>query len=242
MLAVRMHYGDKSRIRGGKVRRRKMEKIEMKNEKTLNQIIQESAKSDAWQADERFTVFAQPDKEFYLAQKAFFVHKYQVLRAIYKHLKPMSVVELGVCAGSGVNAMLSVLGNDVVYHGYDQWEHLMPSEVNGVLTYWDRYGKVQEIFEAYGFENFNLVRTNTRDIESLPQVEFVYVDAAHDYRNCYRDCLLAIGANPKWIYVDDMVGPDVKLATEDFCKDYKDRIATIDMIDQVSGGCLITLK
>lgn len=210
--------------------------------KSLNQIIQESAKADNWQAEERFTVFAQPDKDFYFAQRAFFVHKYQVLHAIVKHFQPKSIVELGVCAGAGANAMLSALGFKCEYHGYDQWEHLMPSEVNGVLTYWDRYGTIQEIFKENNFETYTLNRTNTRDIKKLPKVDFVLVDAAHDYRNQYRDCVLALKANPKWIYIDDMIGPDVKQAANDFLNDYKEIIESHEKIDQVSEGCLVTMK
>ena len=213
----------------------------MKNEKTLNQIIQESAKADQWEAEERFTVFAQPDKAFYLPQKLFYIHKYQVLHALVKYLKPKSIVELGVCAGSGTNAMLSALDWECEYHGYDQWEHLPPNEIDGKLIYWDRFAIVNEIFKANNFKNFKLIRTNTRDIEELPKADFVLVDAAHDYRNQYRDCVLALNAEPRWIYVDDLIGPDVSLAVEDFVKDYSSCIESVEEIEQINKGCLITL-
>ena len=214
----------------------------VKNMKSLNQIIQESAKADKWQAEERFTVFAQPDKAFYLPQKLFYIHKYQVLRALVKHLKPKSIVELGVCAGSGANAMLSALDFKCEYYGYDQWEHLPPNEIDGDLVYWDRFAIVNEIFKENNFETYTLTRTNTRDIEDLPQVDFVLVDCAHDYRNQYRDCVLALKANPKWIYVDDIIVPEAALAVKDFQKDFKHLIHSVDKIEQINGGCLITMK
>ena len=87
-----------------------------------------------------------------------------------------------------------------------------------------------------------MTRTNTRDIEYLPQVDFVLVDAAHDYRNQYRDCVLALKANPKWIYVDDIIGPEAALAVKDFQKDFNHLIHSVDKIEQINGGCLITMK
>jgi len=87
-----------------------------------------------------------------------------------------------------------------------------------------------------------LIRTNTRDIEDLPQVDFVLVDCAHDYRNQYRDCVLALKANPKWIYVDDIIVPEAALAVKDFQKDFKHLIHSVDKIEQINGGCLITMK
>lgn len=210
--------------------------------KSLNQIIQESAKADNWVAEEKYTVFAQPDKHFYLSQKLFYIHKYQVLRAIVKHLKPKIIMELGVCAGSGANAMLSGVGFNSEYYGYDRWDHLMPTEQDGELTYWDRYQIVMDIFTQNNFKTFTLTRIDTRDIEELPHSEFVLVDAAHDYRNQYRDCVLALKAKPKWIYVDDTAGPEVRLAVDDFTKDFGRMFESVDEIEHINGGCLITMK
>jgi len=52
----------------------------------------------------------------------------------------------------------------------------------------------------------------------------------------------SLKANPKWIYVDDIIGPETALAVKDFQKDFNHLIHSVDKIEQINGGCLITIK
>ena len=210
--------------------------------KKINDQIQDKAYTTKWEPETQFSVFAQPDKDFYLSQEAFFIHKYKVLHCLTSILQPKSIVELGVCGGSGADALLSGVDYKASYHGFDRWEHLPPYEEDGQVKHWDRYGIVKKLFKARAFTNYKLTQTETRDIDELPYADLIVVDAAHDYRNCYWDLRLAIAAKPRWIYVDDQTGTDVPLATKDFIKEFKDQIEGFEEIEQVNGGCLIWLK
>ena len=210
--------------------------------KKINEQIQNIVYGLEWEPQEKYSVFAQPDKDFYLSQEAFFIHKYKVLYCLTSILKPQSIVELGVCAGSGADALLSGVDYKASYHGFDRWEQLPPYEDEGQIKHWDRYGIVFQLFKERKFSDFKLTRAEARDLTCLPHAELIVVDAAHDYRNCFLDLRLAIKAEPKWIYVDDQVGPDVPLATQDFIQEFKPMIATHEEIEQVNGGLLITLK
>lgn len=209
---------------------------------TLNDTIQKSVAADRWQQEIKFSVFVQPDKDFYLSQAQGFVHKYQVLRALAKHLKPKSIIELGVLAGAGAEALLSGVDFKATYHGFDWFEETAPYMENGEWKKWDRHQICLDIFKARNFEDFKITKTDLRDIDEIPTAEFVVVDAAHDYRNCYWDLRLAMTAKPKHIYIDDFINEDLKLAVKDFVKEFKDRIKSVDEIEHISGGCLITLK
>lgn len=207
----------------------------------LNQKIQSIANNDKWSQEIRFSVFVQPDKDFYLNQAQGFVHKYKVLKAISETLKPKSIIELGVLAGAGADALLEGVGYKATYHGFDMWEPASPYVENGQWKEWDRYQICKDLFKERKFKDYELTKTNTRDISELPKADFVVVDAAHDYRNCYWDLRLAITANPKHIYVDDFVNTELQQATKDFTKEFKERVKSIDEIEHLSGGCLITL-
>ena len=47
--------------------------------KKINDQIQDKAYTTKWEPETQFSVFAQPDKDFYLSQEAFFIHKNKVL-------------------------------------------------------------------------------------------------------------------------------------------------------------------
>ncbi|MBT6053802.1 MAG: hypothetical protein HOH16_00055 [Planctomycetaceae bacterium] len=209
---------------------------------TLNDSIQELVSKDTWEPEHNFSVFVQPDKAFYLQNEKGFIHKYKCLKSLLSVIKPESIIELGVLSGSGADAMLTGLDYKASYHGFDMWEETGIYIEDGVAKNWDRYGICKELFRVRKFTDYELTKTNLRDIYEIPKAEFVVVDAAHDYRNCYWDLRLAMTSKPKNIYVDDYVTPEIRLAVIDFAAEFKTDIAAVNEIEHINGGCLITFE
>tara|TARA_S200002703_G_scaffold141462_1_gene133358 strand:+ start:501 stop:1133 length:633 start_codon:yes stop_codon:yes gene_type:complete len=209
---------------------------------TLNEKIQQEADLSDWMPEIKYSVFAQPDKEFYYEHEQGFIRKYKVFRAISKILKPKKIIELGTCAGSSADAYLDAVNWKVFYHGYDLWDTPAPYTENGELKKWDTFAICKDLFAARKYTNYKLNKTDTRDLRLLPSSDFVAVDAAHDYRNAYQDLILAYTARPKYMLVDDTVGYEVRQAVEDWTHVNADKVESVDYIEHINGACIITLK
>lgn len=209
---------------------------------TFNEKIQQEANASDWIPETKYSVFAQPDKDFYYQQEKAFIHKYKVFRAISKVLQPKSITELGTCAGSSADAYLDGVGWKAFYNGYDAWWDAAPYYVDGVKQDWNRHSICKSLFCDRGFKNYKLFKKDLRTLRKVEKADLAIVDAMHDYRNCYQDLNLALTASPKHILVDDSIGECIIEATNDWCADHNKMILARDEIMHVTGAHLITLK
>jgi len=209
---------------------------------TLNYKIQAEADLSDWMPEIKYSVFNQPDKDFYYSKESCFLRKYKVFRAITKVLNPASIIELGTCAGSAADAYLSGVQYKSFYTGYDSWPMAAPFYEKGIKKDWDRHSLCESLFADRNFKEYKLIKKDLRLLRKIEKAEFVAVDALHDYRNCYQDLNLALTARPKHILVDDSKGEDVNNSIFDWCKDNRKFVKTCDEIEHINGACVITLN
>ena len=193
-----------------------------------------------WGPHPLFSVFTQYDQEYYLAQAEPFLHKYKCFYAVSKTIAPKKIIELGACAGASADAYLSA-APEAEYLGID---------VFGVNTRhddqsrWDPYQIARQLFESRGFRNCQLLKTDLRQLSSLPrQADFVVVDAAHDFDNAYGDLKLALTAKPEFIFVDDSDDENgAKPAIDKFLQEDMNGLVDYTVhIDYIGGGLVIKL-
>lgn len=194
-----------------------------------------------WEPHPQFSVFTQYDQEYYLAQAQPFLHKYKCFYAVSKTISPKKIIELGTCAGASADAYLSAAPG-AEYIGID---------VFGVNTRhddqspWDPYEIAHQLFESRGFRNYQLLKTDLRQLSSLPaRADFVVVDAAHDFDNAYADLKLALTADPEFIFVDDSDDENgAKPAIDKFLlQDIEGLVDYTVHISYIGGGLVIRLK
>lgn len=205
-----------------------------------------------WEPHPRYSVFTQFDKEYYLERRAAFLHKYRCFYAVSKTVSPRSVIELGVCAGSGADAYLSATPR-AHYTGIDTFGEPFTEDDDSpwkILrrdddTPWKPYDITRRLLEERGFKSFDLVKANLRHLEKLPHAaDLVVVDAAHDFDNEYADLRLALTAHPAFIFVDDADDEtQARPAVEKFLReDLEDRVKYTLPLDYIGGGLIIRVK
>ena len=192
----------------------------------------------SWTQDEQYSVFAQPDKSYYLDQRERFEHKYRTFRAVSMVLRPKVIVELGTHCGSGADAYLSGVDYGAHYIGYDSFGVV---EVDGFGVY-DPQKRCRDMFRARGYDDFNLITCDLRDVRTTPKADLFCVDAGHDYRNAYQDLLLALRSGSRWIHADDYCGNELRLAIRDITMNYADHFSGMAEIDQFSGSLLLEVR
>lgn len=212
----------------------------------FQRLFSQNLKKCTWKPHHQYSVFTQYDQDFYLKKKKSFLHKYKCFYAVSKTIAPRKIVELGTHAGSGADAYMSA-APDAEYVGIDQFEdgvlHDVVHQVNG--TPWQPQQIARQLFEARGFKNYELIKTDLRSMETLPFLsDFVVVDAAHDFDNQYADLKLALTAKPAFIFVDDAddgfgVVPAIKKFLDD---DLEGQVDYFCGISYIGGGLVIRLK
>jgi hypothetical protein len=194
-----------------------------------------------WEPHPVYSVFTQYDQEYYLERKEVFLHKYRCFYAVSKTIQPKKILEMGTSAGSSADAYLSATPT-ASYVGFDSFG----VDFNRVRQeVWDPYEVATKLFALRGFNNYELIRGDLRNLERLScKSDFVVVDAGHDFDNQYADLKLALTAKPRFIFIDDAEGEDgVKLAVEYFLNnDINDRVDYAVDIDYQGGGLVIKLK
>lgn len=203
--------------------------------------FQENLAGCDWQPHPKYSVFTQYDASFYLRSKGEFLHKYRCFWAVSRTIRPKRLIELGTNAGSGADAYLSA-SPDVEYVGIDQFPEGARDEATGEP--WQPYLVADTLLRARGF-SFHLVKANLRELRALPSpADMVVVDAAHDFDNEYADLLLALSANPDWIFVDDVIDPkNAGAAIARFLeRDVDDRLEFTVPVPYIGGGLVIRLK
>lgn len=194
-----------------------------------------------WQPHPLFSVFTQYDREYYLRLKNDFTHKYRCFYALSKTIAPGSIIELGTSAGSSADAYLSAAPG-AKYTGIDVFAEAARSDDQPP---WSPCEIAKRLFADRGFEQWQLLRANLRELARLPSnADLVVVDAAHDFDNEYADLQLALTANPRFIFVDDSDDEKcAKPAIEKFVqKDLRDRIEYTYHVPYIDGGLVIKLK
>jgi hypothetical protein len=189
-----------------------------------------------WTPHSLYSVFNQPDKDFYLGSKDGFIKKYQVFWSVARACMPKNIIELGCNAGSAMDAFLDAAGKDVEYVGYDvfgydpKWGTYVP------------YEYIKKLAADRGYTNVLPVKIDLRTLTNIEPADFVMVDAAHDYRNERADLELALTANPRFIYVDDYAGADCQRAIVDFCKDHPGRVEWQIELKHLCDSMLMGMK
>jgi predicted O-methyltransferase YrrM len=194
-----------------------------------------------WQPHPLFSVFTQYDREYYLGLKDAFTHKYRCFYALSKTIAPRSIIELGTSAGSSGDAYLSA-APEAKYIGIDVFAEATRHDNKSP---WKPYDIAKQLFTDRGFERWQLMRVNLRELKRLPSnADLVVVDAAHDFDNEYADLQLALTANPRFIFVDDSDDEKcAKPAIDKFIQeDLRDRIEYTYHIPYIDGGLVIKLK
>jgi predicted O-methyltransferase YrrM len=195
-------------------------------------------------------VFTQIDRDFYLARRDAFVHKYRCFWAVARTIAPQTMIELGVCAGAGADAYLSgwpetwYLGIDTFGEPFSDddgsaWRELRVDED----SLWKPYDLAEALLAERGFEHVELMVANLRHLTALPRkADLVVVDAAHDYENQYADLRLALTAEPDFVFVDDVDGAETAQAVKQFLEDdLGGRAEFAEPIDYIGGGLVIKL-
>jgi len=194
-----------------------------------------------WEPHPLFSVFTQYDQEHYLEQADAFLCKYKCFHAVSKTIAPAKIIELGTCAGSSADAYLSAAPG-AEYLGIDMFGVNTRRDDH---TLWDPYDVAQQLFDSRGFNNYQLLKTDLRELSSLPcRADFVIVDAAHDFENAYADLKLALTAEPTFLFVDDCDDQNgAKPAIEQFLQqDMNGQVDYTFHISYLGGGLVIKLK
>jgi hypothetical protein len=121
-------------------------------------------------------------------------------------LRPSSIVEIGVGAGTGAIAMLTA-SPQAHYTGIDDGS----KEAEDGFPYLDF---VREMLEARGHA-VTIRRADSRGLEMLPCVGLIHVDGNHLYEYARYDCKLAWESHSPWILIDDAHDPAVMQAATD---------------------------
>lgn len=193
-----------------------------------------------WTPHPIYSVFNQYDKEYYLEYTEAFTHKYRCFFAVSKTIAPRKIIELGTHAGSSADAYISATP-DSEYLGIDIFGEATRHDDGSP---WKPYEVAQKLFEARGFNHYELLKADLRALDKLPSnSDFVVVDAAHDFENEYADLKLALTATPEFIFVDDVDGEEAKLAVHKFLsEDLKGKVDYTAKIDYIGGGLVIKLR
>jgi predicted O-methyltransferase YrrM len=207
----------------------------------FEQIFWTNVATCRWEPHPLFSVFTQYDQEYYLNQAEAFLYKYKCFYAVSETISPKRIIEMGTCAGASADAYLSA-APEAQYVGID---------IFGVNTRhddhlpWDPYEVAQRLFESRGFKNYQLLKSDLRELSSLPdRADFVVVDAAHDFDNAYADLKLALTARPTFIFVDDSDDENgAKPAIDQFLlQDVSGLVDYTVHINYMGGGLVIKLK
>jgi predicted O-methyltransferase YrrM len=192
-----------------------------------------------WEPHPLFSVFTQYDQDYYLRQAQAFLCKYKCFYAVSKTVSPKKIIELGTCAGSSADAYLSA-APEAEYLGIDIFGVNIRHDDHSP---WDPYEVARQLFESRGFKNYQLLKTDLRQLSSLPSADFVIVDAAHDFDNAYADLKLALTANPTFVFVDDCDDENgAKPAIDRFLRqDVNNLIAYTVRMPYLGGGLVIRL-
>src|SRR5205809_2772495 len=210
-------------------------------EELFREQFEANLRECAWLPHPLYSVFTQYDQEWYLAQQEAFMHKYLCFYAVSKTISPRMIIELGACAGASGDPYLSA-APEADYLGLDVFGVNFRHDDG---TEWDPYKIAEQLFQARGFKNWQLLRTNLRHLKELPaHADFVVVDAAHDFDNEYADLQLALTADPEFIFVDDADDETAaKPAIEKFLtEDLRDRVAYTFAVKYVGGGLVIRIQ
>jgi predicted O-methyltransferase YrrM len=216
----------------------RLQRPERYDQETFRRTFEENLAACDWRPHPKYSVFTQYDREYYLARREAFLHKYLCFYAVSKTIQPRSIIELGVSAGSGADAYLSASPH-AQYLGID----LFPKEADtqtGVT--WDPYAYARRLLTERRFDRWTLLRADLRRLGRLPgTADLVVVDGAHDVDAEYSDLRLALTANPTFIFVDDAgderhAKPAIRRLLE---TDLAGRLAYTVPIDYTDGGLVI---
>lgn len=212
-----------------------------KSREQFEQIFLTNVRTCGWEPHPLFSVFTQYDQEYYLNRAEDFLYKYKCFYSVSRTISPKKIIELGTCAGASADAYLSA-APEAEYLGIDNF---------GVNTRrddhspWDPYEIAQRLFESRGFKNYQLLKTDLRELFSLPsRADFVVVDAAHDFDNAYADLKLALTARPTFVFVDDCDDENAaKPAIDKFLLEHMNSLIDYTVhISYTGGGLVIKLK
>jgi predicted O-methyltransferase YrrM len=212
-----------------------------KSGEEFEQLFQTNLENCKWEPHPLFSVFTQYDQDYYLNRAEDFLHKYKCFYSVSKTIAPKKIIELGTCAGASADAYLSAAPH-AEYLGIDVFGVNRRQDDN---TLWDPYAITQRLFESRGFNNYQLLKTDLRELSSLPtHADFVVVDAAHDFDNAYADLKLALTARPTFVFVDDADDENgAKPAIDQFLLQYSNSLVDYTLhINYIGGGLVIKLK
>lgn len=201
---------------------------------TRNQILSTARKTD-WEPDHEYSVFNQYDHSFYDSQRGDFLWKYRVLFAVAAVLKPETLTELGVGAGSSFDAFNA--GNPIKdYTGYDLFPVV---EHESTKENWSFLARASEVTGKRGV-NARLVKGDLRNLKEVQGADLIFIDGGKGYRNSYRDLWLAFKATPrpKFILVDDYHGEQMP-AFQDVEQDFDGLVKDVARLDYTCGGGLL---
>jgi hypothetical protein len=196
-----------------------------------------------WQPHHEHSVFTQYDGcTYYLPQKEAFMRKYRWMYAVAKTIDPKRIIELGTHAGSSADAYLSASRSNkggkhtnCEYIGIDLFENL-------AFPDWKPLEIAELLFQKRQFENFKFVKADFRALSSLEPADMVVVDGAHDFMNALEDMKLATTANPEFIFIDDIDGPNVFRAWSELYNIHSDRIEWFYKVQYQDGGLVVKMK
>jgi predicted O-methyltransferase YrrM len=195
----------------------------------------------AWLPHPLYSVFTQYDQERYLAQREAFMHKYLCFYAVSKTISPRKIIELGAGAGASADSYVSA-APEADYLGLDVFGVTCRHDDG---TEWDPYKVAERLFHDRCFKNWQLLRTDLRQLKELPaHADFVVVDAGHDFDNEYADLQLALTADPEFIFIDDADDEtSAQPAIERFLnEDLKGKVAYTVEVNYVGSGLVIRLQ
>ena len=212
-----------------------------KSREEFEQTFLTNLTNSPWEPHPLYSVFTQYDQEYYLDRARVFVCKYKCFYAVSKTISPKKIIEMGVCGGSSADAYLSA-APEAEFLGIDRFDLNTRHDDHSP---WDPYDIARRLFESRGFQNYQLLKTDLRNLSSLPyEADFVIVDAAHDFESAYADLKLALTASPIFLFVDDCDDvKDAKPAIDKFLsQDINGRIDYTVHIPYQGGGLVIKLR
>jgi len=199
-----------------------------------------------WQPHPEHSVFTQYDgPTYYVPHREGFLRKYRWMYAVARTIDPKKLIELGTHAGSSADAYLSASRSNrgeesnCQFIGID----LFDTSVHPAATDdWRPLEVAERLFEKRRFANFRFVSADLRALSQLEPADMVVVDAAHDFANALADMNLALTANPRFLFIDDVNGWDVFQAWMRFYETHGGRIAWFCKIDYPDGGLVVKIK
>lgn len=211
-------------------------------EREFARTFQQNLAACDWTPHPLYSVFTQYDASFYAGQREAFLHKYRCFWAVSRTIGPRHILELGTHAGSGADAYVSATPT-AGYTGVDKFctDEDIRREDDG--SPWRPLEVAEALFKSRGFQNYEFVVANLRDLTTLPRKsDFVVVDAAHDFFNQYEDMKLALTAEPDWIFVDDVTGEAERAVSMFLTDDAKGRVDFTCPVEYTGSGLVIRLK